>query len=378
MKQTLAVKLAPTPTQHAALLQTMERFNAACDAIAATAFRERCANKVALQKLVYYDVRGRFGLSAQLTIRAISKVVEAYKRDKAVQPRFRPHGAVPYDERVLSWKGIEHVSLLTLDGRAIIPVRFGPYQAARRDRVRGQADLVYRDGQFFLYCTLDVPEPPPGWPDDYLGLDLGIVNLAVDSDGRQHSGAAVERQRRIYAHRRRNLQRKGTKAARRKLRALGARQARYQRDTNHGISKRVVAVAQDTHRGIALEDLSGIRQRVSVQRRQRARHANWAFQQLRAFIEYKARAAGVRCVLVDPRNSSRTCPACGHVAKANRPSQATFSCVQCAFAGAADHVAACILRMRARAAVMQPNESVRALQVSDPAPAGAPGTSPLL
>src|SRR3990167_4774720 len=236
MKLTLPVKLAPDAQQHVALLETMHRFNAACDAIAETAFQERCANKVALQKLVYYDIRQRFGLSAQLTIRAISKVVEAYKRDRRVQPRFRPHGAVPYDERILSWKGIEAVSLLTLGGRALIPVRFGAYQAARLDRRRGQADLVEREGTFFLYVTIEMPEETPSEPEDYLGIDLGIVNLAVDSDGTAYSGAAVERHRRTYAHRRRNLQRKGTHAARRKLRRLRARQARYQRDTNHVIS----------------------------------------------------------------------------------------------------------------------------------------------
>ena len=78
MKQTLLVKLAPTPEQHSKVLQTLERFNAACNAIAATAFQEQRASKFDLQKLVYYDIRARFGLSAQMCIRAISKVVEAY------------------------------------------------------------------------------------------------------------------------------------------------------------------------------------------------------------------------------------------------------------------------------------------------------------
>src|SRR5262249_55573697 len=161
------------------LVATMERFNAACDAIAAVAFQERCANKVQLQKLVYFQTRADFGLSAQLTIRAISKVVEAYKRDKRVQPRFRAHGAVPYDQRIMSWKGLEKVSLLTLGGRELVAVRLGAYQRARLDRRQGQADLVLRDGAFFLYATLEVPAETPGDPppEDYLGIDLGIVNL---------------------------------------------------------------------------------------------------------------------------------------------------------------------------------------------------------
>jgi putative transposase len=191
VRLTLPVKLAPTSQQAQALLTSVDRFNAACDWLGGIAFRERCANKVALQKLAYYDVRSRFGLAAQLSIRAIGKTVEAYKRDKTRRPRFRPHGAVPYDERIMSWKGVEHVSLLTLEGRAIIPVVLAPYQAGRLDRRRGQADLVYRDGMFYLYVTVDVAEPRVPDVPDYLGVDLGIVNLAADSDGNTYAGGLV-------------------------------------------------------------------------------------------------------------------------------------------------------------------------------------------
>ncbi len=346
------MKLAPSENQYGTLLATMERFNAACGWIAEVAFREQCGNKVRLQKLTYYEARKRFGLSSQMTIHAVWKVVEAYKRDKSIQPRFRPHGAISYDDRIMSFKGVEAVSLATLGGRELVPMVLGPYQAGRIDRRHGQADLVYRKRQFFLYLTLDAPEAPPQDIEDYLGLDLGIVNLAVDSDGKVHLGATVEHHRRVHAHRRRNLQRKGTHSARRKLRRLSGRQRRYQADVNHVISKRVVAVAQGTARGIALENLQGIRERATVGRRQRARHHNWAFSQLRAFIEYKAQLAGLPVVLVDPRNTSRTCPECGCVDKRNRPSRAEFRCIECGFAGPADAVAA--RNIRARAVVMQP------------------------
>ncbi len=352
MKQTLPVKLAPTGDQAVALLATMERFNLACDAIGQVAFANRCANKVELQKLVYYDTRERFGLSSQLTVRAISKVVEAYKRDKTIQPRFRPRGAVPYDQRIMSWKGVEHVSLLTLGGRELIPTRFGDYQAARLDRRQGQADLVLTDGTWFLYVTIDTPEPTPVEPEDFLGVDLGIVNLAADSDGTIYTGQAIETKRQVYSHRRRNLQRNGSKSATRKLRSIKGRQARYQRDTNHRISKTVVRNAKDTGRGIAVEDLTGIRDRITVRRQQRARHGNWSFAQLRAFLTYKAVLAGVVLVAVDPRNTSRTCPECGHCDKRNRPNQACFRCQSCGHAAPADTTAArCI---RARAGVMRP------------------------
>jgi IS605 OrfB family transposase len=121
---------------------------------------------------------------------------------------------------------------------------------------------------------------------------------------------------------------------------------------NHTISKRIVADAQRTQRAIVLEDLTGIRERIRVRRRQRATHASWSFHQLRQFIEYKAQRAGVRVILVDPRNTSRTCPACGHCEKANRQSQERFLCVRCGFAGHADHIAAQNLREMGRAALV--------------------------
>jgi IS605 OrfB family transposase len=352
MKQTLAVTLAPTPDQAASLLATMERFNAACDAIALVAFRERCANKIDLQKLVYYAIRERFGLSSQMTVRAIAKVVEAYKRDPARPPCFRPHGALPYDERIMSWKGPEAVSLLTLAGRMLIPVRLGPYQEARIEQRRGQALLIVRDGRFFLSVTLEVPDVPSGDPDDFLGVDLGVANLAVDSDGTVYSGATVNGVRRRHRRLRAKLQAKGTHGARRRLHRRRRRESRFARHVNHCISKQLVARAKDTRRGIALEDLTHIRTRASVRRPQRATLHQWSFAQLRAFVAYKAALAGVRVVLVDPHNTSRTCPACGCVDKANRPSQSRFSCTSCGFAGLADAVAAENIR---RAAVNRPH-----------------------
>lgn len=361
MKQTLIVKLAPEPEHHAALLRTLETFNAACNDIAGVAFAERCANKIELQKLVYYDIRQRFGLSAQMCIRAISKVVEAYKRDRTIRPMFRPHGAMTYDERIMNFARPDRVSLLTLDGRVQTPFRFGSYQAARLDRIRGQADLLYRNGTFYLACTVDAPEPAPSEPGEYLGVDLGIVNIAATSDGEivnQGQGVIhthVNRVRARYARLRAKLQKKRTKSALRLLKKRSGRERRFARDTNHCISKALVSTAKGTHRGIALENLQNIRSRVNGlphSRRQRRVLNSWAFFQLRAFIAYKAQVAGVRLVLVNPAYTSQTCSHCGQCEKANRRSQSKFLCVSCGYACHADLNAAVNI---GRAAVIPPD-----------------------
>ena len=119
------------------------------------------------------------------------------------------------------------------------------------------------------------------------------------------------------------------------------------------ISKKIVREAKDTGRGIKLEDLSGIRDRITVGRAQRADAHSWSFYQLRQFISYKAAIEGVPVALVDPRNTSRECPECGHIDKANRPSRDRFACKRCGFAGPADHIAA--RNISGRAVVSLPN-----------------------
>src|SRR5438046_2836689 len=171
MKQTMLLKLAPTEEQHQALLEIMHEFNAAANYVASLASAEKSANKFELQKLVYGELRSTYKLPAQLAIRAISKASEAYKRDTSIQPTFRPEGAIVYDQRIMAFKGLDTVSLVTLSGRVLVPFLVGGYQQARMERIKGQADLLYRKGQFYLAVTLEVPEPAPTPTNGTLGID---------------------------------------------------------------------------------------------------------------------------------------------------------------------------------------------------------------
>ncbi len=338
--QTLMVKLAPDKEQHIALLNTMQKFNEACNFVADYAFQHRIANKIALGKVIYYPIREKFGLSAQMTIRAIAKTVEAYKRDKSIKPKFKPTGAMIYDQRILSWRGLEAVSILTLKGRMIIPIRIGEYQKVRMDRIRGQVDLIYRKGIFYLAVVVDAPEPSKYDPIGVLGVDLGIVNLAVDSDGEVHSGMKVDKVRSKTTKIKSKLQKCGSKSAKRHLKKLSGKEKRFHRDVNHCISKQLVAKAKRTGRAIALEDLKGIRNQIRVRKAQRGRQYSWGFNQMRSFIEYKTTLAGVPLIFVNPRGTSHICPKCGHNEKGNRPSRDKFRCVACGFAGLSDYISA--------------------------------------
>jgi IS605 OrfB family transposase len=349
MKLIATVKLLVDAAQKARLLATMVRVNEACTWLAERAFALQSADKLRLQKLYYHELRDRFGLSSQHTVRAISKVCEVYRRDRSKLPRFREHGAIAYDQRIYTFKnGLDRVSLLALDGRIVVPCAIGAYHLARLAGVRGQADLVYRKGKLFLFVTIEVPDGSPIDPEGWLGVDLGIRNLAVDSDGEMHSGDATLVARSRIAKLRSGLQSTGTKSAKRHLRKLRRREQRFHAHTNHVISKSIVRKARDTGRGIALEDLTHIRERVTVRRAQRAHLHGWSFFQLRAFLSYKAKLSGVALVAVDPRNTSRTCPECGCMDKANRKTQSEFVCTGCGFADHADHVGARNIASRAR------------------------------
>ncbi|MFD8530818.1 RNA-guided endonuclease InsQ/TnpB family protein, partial [Streptosporangium canum] len=125
-------------------------------------------------------------------------------------------------------------------------------------------------------------------------------------------------------------------SAKRLLKKRRRAEARFAATTNHVIAKRIVTEAERTGRGIALEDLQGIRERVRLRKPQRVTLHSWSFAQLGGFIAYKARRAGIAVIHVDPAYTSRQCSACGHTDRANRPEQAVFSCTSCGFAEHAD------------------------------------------
>ncbi len=360
MNITLQTQLLPDPESAAKLKATVERFNEAASWLAGVAFERKIANKFVLQKLCYAELRERFGLPADTAIRCIAQVVEAYKRDKDKRPKFRKHASVPFSMgKNIGFKGPDRVSISTLKGRVVVPYVMGKYQADRFGWSKGQCDLVLRkDGKWFLLVTVDVPDGTKLPTTDFLGVDLGMINIAVDSDGQKHTSEKIEAKRVQYATRRRTLG-KATRGARRSKRrhchkAIARskmREARYKRDLNHQISKQLVAKAKDTGRGIGMENLKGIRGRTRFRKRQRARISGWSFFQLRSFVEYKATLAGVAFEGVDPRDSSRTCAECGCCNKANRKSQSDFECGMCGHKAHADVNSARILGFRASAAV---------------------------
>ena len=334
------IKLTPTPEQAKELRATLERCNEACNWLSEQAFAAKTTRQYDMHKAFYAQVRERFGLSAQATVRCIAKVADAYKIDQKTLRVFRKHSAQPYDDRILRFASDELVSLRLLSGRSKIAYVCGDHQRKLLEHRKGEVDLMFVRGKWYLAGVCDFDDPKLLTPDGMLGVDFGIVNIATDSLGKPYSGAAVETYRARYTKRRATLQRIGTRAAKRRLRKISGQQSRFQKHENHCISKKIVATAERSGLGIALEDLTHIRSRVKANKEQRARLSNWGFGQLRGFVEYKAKQAGIPVVAVDPRNTSRQCGECGHIDKRNRKTQSEFRCVACGHSSNADHNAA--------------------------------------
>jgi putative transposase len=226
MLQSLTIRLETNKQEEKdRLLETMRRYNEAANYVADKAYSLKLSNKYKLHKQVYYDIREKFGLSSQFAVRIISKVVEAYKRDRKIKPKFRELGAIQYDQRN-SKVGIDRVSLITLDGRLKLRTRVGQYQRARFDRIRGQSDLVYRNGVFYLIVVVDASEQSEFDAVGNLGVDLGIENIATDSDGQVFESKKVEHTRQRYNRLRRGLQKTGSRSARRKLNKMSGKEGK--------------------------------------------------------------------------------------------------------------------------------------------------------
>nr|WP_211234693.1 transposase [Glycomyces arizonensis] len=217
-----------------------------------------------MRQHTYTELKDR-GLGSQVAQLLIKKTCHAYATlaglVKAGRPQgeraakatakpvvFRPDAAQAFDDRCLSWQhDAGTVSIWTVTGRMRNLAFTG-----HRDHLKvveqyrqGESDLVFRDGNWYLMATVEVADAEANTDSvDFLGVDMGIVNIATSSDGDNYSGASLRRYRKRMAKVRAELQAKATKSAKRKLKARARREARAVEDVNHRISKQPVTQAE--------------------------------------------------------------------------------------------------------------------------------------
>lgn len=327
MHKTVACKLIPTQPQKEALRETLKVFAEACNLALEVANRTGKHRAFDIHHECYYSIKEQTGLTANYVVRAIARVAQSFGKKKP-PTEFRPT-SLDLDKDLIRFIPFsETVSIATTKGRQKIKLQLGNYQ---RHLLKGQKPtagiLVYskQTKTYYVHFVIEVPDTAKQTPDGSLGVDLGINRIATTSDGTITSGRSLNRLREVRQRTRRSLQKKGTKGCKRTLKRLSGKQKRMMSDVNHCISKRIVATAKESNRTIALEDLTGIRDRAEG-KRMRIMLGGWAFYDLRTKIEYKAKAAGVDVVFVDPRNTSKSCSSCSEIGSRRKHK---FSCNSC-------------------------------------------------
>ena len=360
MQRTIRIRLQPSPAQAAALAETSRQFTAAFNLFIEMGWRESVSNATKLHFLAYYPVRTTLpDLNSNLTNTARAKAAEALRsafalrkdqdrkvsmpRSDACPPRYNIH-----TYRV-DWES-QTVRLSLVGGRQTIRFRVPDYAAKYAGNPIDTADLIHRDDQWWLHVVVTVPAPEIESTDQVVGVDLGINRPAVTSTNHflgQRRWKAIEGR---YFKAIRALQKNGTKSAKRHLRKLKRRRARFRRDADHVLSKQIVR-ATEPGSTIVLENLKDIRKRMKAKRRSQTKRRmhSWPFASLKAKIEYKAEERGCTVVAVDPRHTSQACSRCGHTARNNRRSQSVFICRQCGYHLNADLNGARNIRAKYRA-----------------------------
>ena len=317
------------------LKPTFDAYTNAYNLVCETGFNDRDRNGVSLHNKTYKT--SRLTLPAQLAITARMKATETLK----AKPKTCPHSklqSIRLDAHSYNvWFDKQEASILTCDGRKkfifTIPKCYERYLGWTRK----SADLIARGNDIFLHMVFvtDLVIPKSRKKPKAIGIDRGINNIAVTSDRHFYGGKQSLRVIRGYRRIRSKLQSCGSHSAKRHLAKIKGKENRFRTDTNHCISKAIVAHCNpgDT---LVLEDLKKIRTRCKMRRAQRRELHNWAFYQLEQFLGYKAQAKGVTIAFVNAKYTSQKCSKCGHIAKSNRKNQASFKCGHCGYTVHAD------------------------------------------
>jgi IS605 OrfB family transposase len=366
MTQTISVscKLQVPVELRQEIDRTLQGFADACNQILEVAKRENCRNATKLHHLTYYTVKLTTGLKANHVCQAIRRVIGNMKAVKQVH-KFRPT-SISLDARVFTYReSDQHVGITLMSKRCWLPLSIGNYQLAllRRQTPTSATLVKRRSGEYYIQIAVDLDTPPTGKTPKVIGVDLGRRDIATTSTNSSWNGSQLQATRDRYSRVRASLQSKRTRGSRRLLKRLSGREARFQKNINHSISRQLVSEASTVGAALAFEDLTDIRKSLNTKPRsktERRRTNNWAFYQLRRFVTYKAVLVGVPLVFVPPAYTSQTCSRCHHVhpEKGNSyRSGKVFKCGHCGLEADADWNAANNIATLG-AVVNQPESSV--------------------
>lgn len=353
--RTLRLPLVLNDEQFSTLAPVFDLYNQVWGKVVSWCNRNKSTSRTRLQKELYHQLRGTYPeLPSQYVAVLLREGSAAVKSWNSNNPKrrwelraVRRKKTLSLDARLFSVRG----ALLTVSTRVktprlrlLLPGTPAWFTERYPEGKLNAAKLgVTRSGKPYINLIYRVPQPTQTPAGETLGVDRGLYKIAVTSKGGEYTSNQVRAVRRKYQHTRATLQQKGTRSAKRRLRAMSGREKRFMSDINHCVSKQLTQTPNIGR--IVLENLTGIR-RNKRNKTTRKWLGQWAFHQLEHNIIYKAHHLGIDVVLVDPAYTSQRCSACGYTAKNNRR-KGTFACRQCGFIANADVNAAINIRNKA-------------------------------
>ncbi len=316
------------------IIETIEQYNTISNLHIQKCFELRTNSKKKLHNALYRQVRNDFpNFPSALIQCARDNATEMLKGNRYRKKTLKkPLSTIHFDLRTSKvFLGSGEVQLTLVGGRRKFRVAVPNYFQKYINWKVKVVQVGINRKHYKVHVVVENGEIAPSKNRKVLGIDLGLKNFAVCSDGTIIKASKIRGIKRKYAHLRRCLQQKGTRSAKRKLKKISGRERRFMADFNHCLSKKIV----NKDSGVfALEELKNIRKGRKGKRFNRMR-SNWAYFQFRQFLSYKAEALGKEIILVDPRFTSQRCSKCGFIASSNR-NKGFFHCKSCGFSENAD------------------------------------------
>jgi IS605 OrfB family transposase len=350
---TAKVQIIVTDADKTLLEETMSAYCAACNYVSDYVFKTHNLSQVQLNKALYYDLREKYSLKAQMAQSVLKTVIARYKtiletESKWIKPSFKKPQYDLVWNRDYSLTG-EYFSVNTLSGRIKLTYHSEGMEKYFDHTIYkfGTAKLVNKHGKYYLHIpvTYDVEEFDSSKATNVVGIDRGINFVVATYDSKHKScfvnGRAIKQKRSNYSKLRKELQMRRTPSSRRRIKAIGQRENRWMQDVNHCISKALVD-NNPKHTLFVLEDLSGVRNATERARtKDRYVSVSWSFYDLEQKLIYKARQNQSTVIKVNPRYTSQCCPMCGHIERSNRDKRLhLFCCKNCGYKSNDDRIGA--------------------------------------
>lgn len=350
---TAKIQIIALETDRVLLNDTMVSYRNACNYVSNHISKTHDLNQFSLNKILYSDIREKFGLKSQMSQSVLKTVISKYKtilqnQKEWIKPTFKkPQYDLVWNRDYSLTKDI--FSINTSNGR----IKLNYYAKGMEKYFDksiykfGTAKLVNKHGKYFLHIpiTYDIPTVDMSEICNVVGIDQGINFLITtyDSKGKSNfvSGKFIKQKRSNYSKLRKELQSKKTPSSRRRIKTIGQRENRWMQDINHQVSKALVK-NNPKNTLFVLEDLTGIRNATELVRiKDRYVSVSWSFYDLEQKIIYKAKQNESQVIKVDPAYTSQCCPKCGHTKKSNRNKKKhLFTCKKCGYQSNDDRIGA--------------------------------------